>query len=139
MRKVFVDAAYWVALLNPQDSLHRRCITLSESLGQCEFITTEMVLTEVLNFFAKRGTGPRRACADFVRQLRDDANTGITPQTSAQFDDALQLYSERRDKSWSRTDCASFRVMANEGITEALTFDRHFEQAGFKALLRSSR
>jgi uncharacterized protein len=50
------------------------------------------------------------------------------------IDEALQLY---HDKEWSHTDCASFRVMEKEGIGEALTYDRHFEQAGFKALMRS--
>jgi len=41
----------------------------------------------------------------------------------------------RNDKDWSLTDCISFIVMEEHGITEALTGDRHFEQAGFRALL----
>jgi uncharacterized protein len=41
----------------------------------------------------------------------------------------------RRDKEWSLTDCISFVVMKERGLTEALTADHHFEQAGFKALL----
>jgi len=32
--------------------------------------------------------------------------------------------------------CISFVVMEQHGIVEALTADHHFEQAGFKALLR---
>ena len=36
----------------------------------------------------------------------------------------------------SLTDCISFVVMEDKGITEALTADRHFEQAGFTALLK---
>jgi hypothetical protein len=42
----------------------------------------------------------------------------------------------RRDKDWPLTDCISFVVMADEEITDALTGDRHFEQAGFVALLK---
>jgi len=34
------------------------------------------------------------------------------------------------------TDCISFVVMEESGITEALTGDHHFEQAGFVTLLR---
>lgn len=96
-----------------------------------------MVLTELLNAFAERGTAFRHAATELVKRLRQDANTRIVPQTSAQFDEALQLYRNRQDKEWSHTDCASFRVMENDRITEALTYDQHFEQAGFKALLRS--
>jgi uncharacterized protein len=133
----FADSAYWVALLNPQDALHQRAMSQSRSLGRDRLITTEMVLTEVLNFFAERGSAPRRAAADLVERLRQVGNVRIIPQTSAQFADALQLYRTRQDKEWSHTDCASFRITARERITQALTYDRHFEQAGFKALLRS--
>ena len=33
-------------------------------------------------------------------------------------------------------DCTSFVVMQEEGLTDALTTDRHFEQAGFAVLLQ---
>ena len=48
----------------------------------------------------------------------------------------LELFHERRDKEWQLTDCISFVVMANESLSDALTGDRHFDQAGFKALLK---
>jgi predicted nucleic acid-binding protein len=54
------------------------------------------------------------------------------------FDQGLSLYKERQDKGWGLTDCISFVVMRERAITEALAADRHFEQAGFKALLRTS-
>lgn len=99
-------------------------------------LTTEMVLTEVLNQFSKRGENLRNAAVNFVTQLREDPNTMIIPQTSAQFEDARSLYAERGDQAWSLTDCASFQAMQNQKITQALTNDKHFVQAGFKALLR---
>ncbi len=136
MRTLFVDAVYWIALLNPRDGLHEQAVALSRSLDQTPLVTTEMVLTELLNAFAERGSGSRRAATDLVQRLRQDVNTRIVAQTSAQFEDALQFYRNRQDKEWSHTDCASFRVMENERITEALTYDEHFEQAGFRALLR---
>jgi hypothetical protein len=60
----------------------------------------------------------------------------IVPQTAEQFDRALRRYEQSEDKSWSLTDCASFRTMEQEKIQAALTHDRHFAQAGFEALLR---
>jgi predicted nucleic acid-binding protein len=47
------------------------------------------------------------------------------------------LYRGRPDKEWSLTDCISFVVMGERSLTEALTSDHHFEQAGFTALLKS--
>jgi predicted nucleic acid-binding protein len=46
------------------------------------------------------------------------------------------LYGERLDKEWSLTDCISFVVMHDHQLTEAATADHHFEQAGFRALLK---
>jgi predicted nucleic acid-binding protein len=58
------------------------------------------------------------------------------PPDGATFVQGVELYRNRSDKDWSLTDCISFVVMTREGITEALTADRDFEQAGFKALLK---
>jgi predicted nucleic acid-binding protein len=54
-----------------------------------------------------------------------------------QFQAALTLYEQRPDKEWSQTDCVSFKIMEEQIIFEALTYDRHFAQAGFKALMRN--
>jgi len=57
----------------------------------------------------------------------------LTPKL---LDRGIQLFRARRDKDWPLTDCISFAVMQDEGIKNALTGDKHFEQAGFIALLR---
>ena len=58
---------------------------------------------------------------------------GLTP---ALFDEGFDLYRTYRDKEWGLVDCISFVVMRKAGIQEALTFDQHFVQAGFRALMR---
>jgi len=72
--------------------------------------------------------------------LLDDVETNtnvvIIPPEPEIFLLGIELYRSRADKAWSLTDCISFVVMNREGITEALTADHHFEQAGFKALIR---
>jgi len=60
----------------------------------------------------------------------------VVPLSHEIFDQALDFYHQHHDKQWSLTDCTSFIVMQQRGITEALTGDRHFEQAGFTALLK---
>lgn len=138
MRNVFADTGYWIALLNPRDELHTRAKEVSISLSPLAIITSEMVLTELLNSFAARGIHLRQAASALIEQLYNDPNTTVIPQTSIQFKAALSLYSQREDKAWSHTDCSSFYIMQQTGITEALAYDKHFEQAGFKALLRDS-
>lgn len=67
--------------------------------------------------------------------LRNDPQAVILPPGQETFDKGVALYAERPDTGWSLTDCISFTVMREMDITEALTGDRHFDQAGFRALL----
>jgi predicted nucleic acid-binding protein len=60
----------------------------------------------------------------------------VVPATRRLLEDGVQFYRYRRDKNWPLTDCISFVVMEDEEIRVALTGDRHFEQAGFTALLK---
>ena len=69
-------------------------------------------------------------------RLRSESDAKIIAPEPGLFDQGCQLYFSRPDKEWSLTDCISFVVMQREGLTDALTGDRHFEQAGFHALLR---
>lgn len=100
-------------------------------------ITSEMVLTELLNSFASKGENFRETAAKIVERLQAVANCEIVPQTSILFREALKRYKSRPDKCWSLTDCMSFLIMEDQKISEALTYDKHFSQAGFNALLRN--
>ena len=51
------------------------------------------------------------------------------------FEEAFDLYKNYLDKDWGMVDCVSFVVMRKHGAEAALTFDRHFVQAGFQALM----
>lgn len=137
MRIVFADIGYWVALLNPKDELHYKAQSISKSLNPVYIFTSEMVLTEVLNDFSKRGDHFRKLAIDLIETLQNHPNTTVIPQNSEQFKQGLELYKRHTiDKAWSITDCVSFILMEERGIYEALAYDKHFEQAGFKALLR---
>jgi hypothetical protein len=136
MKTVFADTGYWIALLDPQDTLHSKAINLSITLSQVQVYTSEMVLTEVLNHFSKRGNFLRYAAANFIESLQENQSITIIPQTDDIFQQALILYKQRPDQAWSHTDCSSFCIMAQQNILEALAYDKHFEQAGFIALLR---
>lgn len=137
MRIVFADTSYWVAILDQRDELHSRAGDLSRKLNPVHIVTSQMVLTELLNYFAERGSYLRHATVGLTEQLNQNANVTVVPQSIEQFQSALLLYRQREDQGWSLTDCSSFQIMQEWHLTEALTYDKHFEQAGFKALLRN--
>jgi predicted nucleic acid-binding protein len=73
-----------------------------------------------------------------VRSLLVDPAIRVIPQSRTSFLAGLELYAERPDKGYSLVDCISMQTMRQEGLTDVLTNDRHFEQEGFRALFRDS-
>jgi uncharacterized protein len=138
MRHVFADTGYWIAILNPRDQLHDRAKSESARLQQERVIlvTSEMVLVEFANYYAERGSWLRRQVAVAIQKIQSDPNLRLVEQTRVLFQNALALYHSRLDKQWSFTDCASVLIMQDYKINAILAYDLHFEQAGFKALLR---
>jgi len=133
MKVRFADTFYYIALLNHSDRKHDRATELTREFDGT-MITTTAVLTELGDGVA--GTSSRELFVDFVSDLRRDPDVVVVPADMSWFERAMGLYANRPDKDWSLTDCISFVVMRERGITEALTGDHHFEQAGFTALLK---
>lgn len=140
MTPVFSDTGFWVALFHRQDSLHHQAIKLYQQIQQQKrrIITSEMVLTEVLNFFSKFSPPLRVEIANSIKAMMVYPNIFVIPQNSQHFQTALDFYLERPDKAWSLTDCNSFLLMESLGLTEALAHDHHFSQAGFIPLLKDN-
>jgi uncharacterized protein len=106
---------------------------LAESKVRRPILTTEFILLELGNACARAEDH-----ADFLALLagiRASPRTRVIPLDSRLLQRGLNLFASRPDKNWSLTDCISFVVMQEEGLTEALAGDSHFEQAGFRALL----
>lgn len=134
MTALFTDSGYFIALVDSRDQLHSR--GASARLNDVEIVTTQMALVETLASEAGSGERARLAATRLVERLVRSRQVEIIPQTDAQFQAAFERYAARLDQRWSLTDCASFIVMEERGISEALAYDRDFEQAGFTALLR---
>jgi predicted nucleic acid-binding protein len=130
---IFVDTRYFLALLNSHDEYHQRALILADQLDD-RLVTTEAILTEIGNSLAKPQW--RELAIDTLNDLRDDEEVEILSISPDLFSEALMFYSSRMDKEWGLTDCISFVVMNDRKLTDALTTDHHFEQAGFKALLK---
>jgi len=97
-------------------------------------VTTRTVLVEIGNALSKPRYRP--AAVRLLYALEADPTVEIIPLSEQLYVQAFQLYRERPDKEWGLTDCISFVVMQEHGMTDALTTDEHFQQAGFRVLLR---
>lgn len=135
MKAAFADSFFFLAMLNVRDSCHREAVAWSESFAG-RILTTHWVLVEVGDAFSK--STDRDRFIDLLQLIEDDERIEVVPASAASFECGVELFARRPDKSWSLTDCISFVVMQQQGITEALTGDHHFEQAGLVALLRDN-
>jgi predicted nucleic acid-binding protein len=135
MRTIFVDTAYWVAQMNTNDQWHLKSLEIEQSLYTVEFITSELVLVEFLNYFCKFGMKTRQKVANATDDILIDFNIKVIWQTQELFKSGLKLYSDRLDKGYSLTDCVSMVIMKQLKLNEILTHDKHFSQEGFRILL----
>jgi uncharacterized protein len=133
MSALLADTSFFVAYLNPRDEHHGLAFEWMTASSQ-RIVTSDWVLAELGNYLAE---GPnRRLWGPLVRALSAEQRVEIVSADHPSFLDAFRLYVRRPDKSWSFTDCTSFGLMKSRKITEALTTDHHFEQAGFTVLLK---
>jgi uncharacterized protein len=130
---ILADTGYFIALLNPRDDLRSRARNWAASSPEM-LIVTEYGLWETVNSCSK-GVN-RTKLHRLVGEVRSAIGYVFIPASAELFDAGLMLHGQRPDKTWSLTDCISFVVMQRRGITRALAYDHHFEQAGFEALLR---
>ena len=133
MNVVFADAFYFVARLNRRDQHHERVLKFSRDF-RARILTSDWVLMEVADAMAE--SEARTRVRDFILHLRQFPACEIIPTSRELFDRALELYHQHGDKRWTLTDCVSFVIMRERNVASALTGDKHFEQAGFIALLK---
>jgi predicted nucleic acid-binding protein len=135
VRLVFADTLYWGAILRPRDQYRSQAIQARKALGEVRLVTTDEVLTEVLDGLAQCGSDLREAAAQVIRGILEDPSLAVYPQSRESFLAGLRLYEQRSDKGYSLVDCVSMIIMRRQGITDVLTNDHHFTQEGFKVLL----
>ncbi|MEO1347309.1 MAG: nucleic acid-binding protein [Cyanobacteria bacterium J06635_15] len=135
--RLFLDTAFIQALLNPKDTFHNPAKALLPHVRNAsEVWITEAILIEVGNALSALN---RAGAIQFIQQCYRTDNIRVISVGVELMTQALTLYQSRMDKAWGMTDCISFVVMQTNGLTDAATTDRHFIQAGFRALLLEDR
>jgi len=132
MTPVFADTYYYLALVHPGDVGHAKAIAFARTATR-PMVVTDWVITELADGLCAVANRPLFAG---LLSIIKGPTTTVIPFDTVLMDRGLALFAGRQDKDWSLTDCISFVVMQDRGITEALTADHHFEQAGFVALLK---
>lgn len=123
--------------MNKDDALHGQAVQVREQLWQEKhrLVTTDFVFLEVADALASLKF--RAVTVAYIDRLRQSAALELIPVSEALFEQGWHLYKQRPDQTWGLTDCVSFVFMKQENISTAFTSDRHFEQAGFRRLLRT--
>lgn len=137
MTEVFLDTSFAIALSAITDQNHARAVDIANQLekSNTRLVTTQAILLEIGNALSKQRY--RVAAVQLLESLVSDPNVEIVAMSNDLYNAAFNLFRNRSDKEWGLIDCVSFVVLQERGILEALTADDHFNQAGFRALLKS--
>ncbi len=132
MKTLFADTSYWLALELNNDQNHERALAHWQSLIKNPFnlVATSYIFDETVTYLNSRNhhekaveVGENLLLSPTIELVYIDDNL---------FFEGWTMIQKYQDKRYSLTDCLSFIVMKQKGLETALTFDRHFAQAGFK-------
>jgi len=130
---VFLDTYGLIAWINTRDAAHQQVKSYLQSYSG-RIVTTEWVLLEFADAFSQASTKP--LAIEAIKRIRRLPMFVVVGFESSITKAGYSLYESRLDKDWSLTDCLSFAVMTQQKLSEALTGDHHFEQAGFQAIFK---
>ena len=134
MRPVFIDTGYLLALELANDQNHVAAKSHWQALLDAfpPLFTTSYVFDETVTFFNSRSHHAK--AVEVGNSLLISRSVQLIHVDETLFQQSWKLFQQHQDKRYSLTDCISFATMRNRGIDVAMTFDKHFAQAGFQML-----
>ena len=134
MADVFVDTSFVVALVNEKDQNHSLALDLAERFTGQRLVTIDAILLEIGNALSRNF---KRESIEIIEEFLTSDDVQVIHFHPQLFRKAFDLYKSRSDKIWGLIDCVSFVTMKELGIIDALSADKHFEQAGFNILIKA--
>ena len=133
--EIFIDTSGFYALLVRGDDQHDRAVDFMQQAAERRgrFVTTDYVLDETATLFMARGSS--KLLPRLFERVFGSKACRVIWMDGDRFEKTRQLFLKNVKRRWSFTDCASFTVMRELRLREALTKDAHFKAAGFTALL----
>ncbi len=137
MKTVFTDTAALIALGDKNDSFHQQAIIVTQRLKKSRtvFVTTNAVILELAGYFSQ--AGKRSVAVDLTEAILRSEKWKYITADDVLMNRGFERYKRMKDKDWSLADCIGMIVSEDYGITDIFTTDHHFEQAGFKILLKT--
>ena len=137
MKHLFVDTSGWACYFDRAQPAHHDAFTFVRLClaNQTRLVTTNYIIAELVALLHKLGR-PRAEYVSLIDELLTTPEVEVVHIDPTLHRRGWALLSERIDKPWSLVDCVSFVILQDRGLTEALTTDHHFEQAGFSRLLK---
>ena len=135
MTSLFLDTSYLIAVENADDQYHKIASKHWRDLlksSPWSLVTSSYVLVEVVTLLNNRRLHSK--AVELGNSLLSSRLFNIVHVDEELFYEAWDYFQKHKDKTFSLTDCVSFVLMKKLEITEALTFDKHFVQAGFVKL-----
>jgi uncharacterized protein len=132
LAEAFLDTSFVIALVNKSDQYHSQPLDLAARFDKKSLVTTDAVLLEIGNALARNF---KAQSIQIIEHFLTSDEIHIVHLNVELFRRAFELYQSHTDKAWGLIDCISFVVMKDLKLTQSLTADRDFEQAGFAILL----
>lgn len=130
----FMDTSYVLALYDKKDKYHSKANELKKSFNDSDkFVLSDAVILEIGNGLSEPKF--RNDVTSFITEIRSSTNFRILHLSKRILQGGLNIFSSYQDKYWGLVDCISFFIMKEQNISNALTADSHFKQAGFIAQL----
>jgi len=131
MTALFIDTSAFIALIDKDDQYHAQAREFYQKKLSPPFklITTNFVVCETINFL--RARLPLKYAVAYRDDIISSKIASIIHITPDMENSAFNVMKRHKDKNYSFTDCTSFVVMKDLGITNSFTFDEHFRQMGF--------
>ena len=131
---LFIDTSAFYALEDISDQHHLEAVAFQNMIadGGYQLITTNYVLSETYTLLRMK-LGHKKA-VDFGNKIQSSNIVTTVHYPEKKEKSAWKMFCKYRDKCFSYVDCTSFVVMKEKRITQAFTFDYHFQQAGFDLL-----
>ena len=121
---IFIDASFYLSLLNPKDNNHEKAIKIGQEYEGEEYVTSQMVLGEVLTVGSQRFD--KTLTIKFIEEVLK-SRTRVVLEKAELIKGAYNIFKKIRSKNVSWVDCYSFAIMEKLKIKKALTFDKHFK------------
>jgi predicted nucleic acid-binding protein len=135
--EVFADTSGWANFFLTTEPYHVSAVALMRQwrAAGTKILTTNYVVVELVSLFTRPLRVPRPHQVQIIETIQNASWVQIIHIDPTLAEEGWNLLKSRLDKEWSLVDCSSFVVMTQRKITDALTEDHHFEQAGFVSLL----